>query len=210
MLHTVYKTTNLVNGKYYFGYHKTKNPQDSYLGSGKYLRNAIAKYGVANFKKDVLFIYLDATSAFGKEAELVEAFRNDPFCMNLREGGAGGFDYINQHGLAATKEVLERRAASQRGQKRPKLSEQNRKRVWTEANKQANSDRQRGRKCPATAEANRSRIWTEASRIKLGEAQRKLKLGKKRPPHVGAAVAEANRRRKLNNESLAGNRTNQS
>jgi hypothetical protein len=77
MFHTVYKTINLVNGKYYFGYHKIKNLHDTYLGSGKYLRNAIRKYGVVSFRKDVLFIYLDATSAFGKEAELVETFRNE-------------------------------------------------------------------------------------------------------------------------------------
>lgn len=197
MFHTIYKTTNLINGKYYFGYHKTKNPNDEYLGSGKYIRNAVAKYGVANFKKDVLFVYLDATSAFGKEAELVEAFRNDPLCMNLRQGGLGGFDFINQNGLAVTEEVLKRRAASQRGQKRPKLAEQNRNRVWTEKDKRLNSERQKGQKRSATAEANRNRVWSEASRIKLGEAQRKLKLGKKRPPHVGLAVAEANRRRKM-------------
>ncbi len=133
MFHTVYKTTNLVNGKYYFGYHKTKNPHDKYLGSGKYLRNAIAKYGVANFKKDVLFIYLDATSAFGKEAELVDAFRNDPLCMNLRQGGSGGFDWINTHGLATnqTVEGRERIRQSKLGSKRPDHV----KRAVAEANK---------------------------------------------------------------------------
>jgi hypothetical protein len=99
MFHTVYKTKNLVNGKYYFGYHKTNNPQDAYLGSGKYLRSAITKHGAANFRKEVLFTYLDAASAFGKEAELVEAFRGDPLCMNLRNGGTGGFDFINSHRL---------------------------------------------------------------------------------------------------------------
>jgi hypothetical protein len=195
LLHTVYKTTNLVNDKYYFGYHKTRTPQDEYLGSGKYLRNAIAKYGAANFKKDVLFVYLDAASAFGKEAELVDVFRNDPLCMNLRKGGTGGFDWINRNGLAKTPEVLAKRAASQRGQKRPKLAEQNRSRVWTEEAKRLSSERQKGRENPAAAEANRTRVWTDTSRTKLGEIQRKLKLGKKRPPHVGLAVAKANRKR---------------
>lgn len=47
--------------------------------------------------KEILFIYSDAVSAFGKEAELVGAFRNDPLCMNLRQGGSGGFDWINQN-----------------------------------------------------------------------------------------------------------------
>jgi hypothetical protein len=97
MLYTVYKTTNLANGKYYFGVHKTDNPNDDYLGSGKYIKAAIAKHGEAALKKEVLFIYLDAESAFGKEDELIQTWRGrDPLCMNLRKGGSGGFDWINK------------------------------------------------------------------------------------------------------------------
>lgn len=44
-MYTVYKTTNIINGKYYIGVHKTTNPNDSYLGSGKAIKEAIKKYG---------------------------------------------------------------------------------------------------------------------------------------------------------------------
>ena len=98
MFYTVYRTVNLANGKYYFGVHKTGDPSDDYLGSGKYLKAAIAKHGEAAFKKDVLFVYLDPGSAFGKEDELVQCYRSlDPLCMNLKRGGSGGFDWINAH-----------------------------------------------------------------------------------------------------------------
>lgn len=101
-LHTVYKTTNLVNGKYYFGVHKTENPYDEYLGSGKYLKRAVAKYGKEKFRKEVLFIYLDPESAFSKEDELIQCYRGlDPHCMNLRKGGSGGFDWINKNGFSS-------------------------------------------------------------------------------------------------------------
>jgi len=96
-VYTVYKTTNVVNGNYYFGVHKTKNPYDSYFGSGTYIKHAVAKYGVGDFRKDVLFIYLDAESAFAKEDELVQCYRIDALCKNLRKGGSGGFDYINKN-----------------------------------------------------------------------------------------------------------------
>jgi len=97
MKYTVYKTVNLVNGKYYFGVHKTENPNDDYLGSGVYIKRAVAKYGKENFRKEVLFIYLDPESAFGKEDELIQCYRGrDPLCMNLRKGGSGGFDWINK------------------------------------------------------------------------------------------------------------------
>jgi len=42
----IYKTTNLINGKYYIGKDKYNNP--SYLGSGFILYQAIKKYGKEN------------------------------------------------------------------------------------------------------------------------------------------------------------------
>ena len=101
MFYTVYRTTNLVSGRYYFGVHKTGDPYDGYLGSGKYIKAAIAKHGGAAFRKDILFVYPDPEPAFGKEDELVQCYRGlDPLCMNLRRGGSGGFDWINRSGLS--------------------------------------------------------------------------------------------------------------
>jgi len=99
VFYTVYRTTNLVNGKYYFGVHKTNNPDDDYLGSGTYIKNAVAKYGADKFCKEVLFIFneTNVASAFAKEDELIQCYRGrDPLCMNLRKGGSGGFDFINR------------------------------------------------------------------------------------------------------------------
>lgn len=96
---TVYRTVNLFNGKFYFGVHKTENPNDEYLGSGTYIKRAVEKHGAQSFRKEVLFIYLDAESAFAKEDELVQCWRHHPLCKNLRKGGSGGFDWINSEGL---------------------------------------------------------------------------------------------------------------
>jgi len=48
----IYITTNLINNKRYIGKDKHNNPQ--YLGSGKYICQAICKYGKDNFKKEII------------------------------------------------------------------------------------------------------------------------------------------------------------
>lgn len=46
---TTYLTENKVNGKRYFGVHKTTDLNDGYVGSGTALQHAIKKYGKDNF-----------------------------------------------------------------------------------------------------------------------------------------------------------------
>lgn len=91
--HYLYKTTNMINGKYYLGMHSTGNLDDDYLGSGKRLRYAINKYGEKNFKKEILIFFNSREELIEGEIKLVteDIIKNDPLCMNLKPGGSGGF-----------------------------------------------------------------------------------------------------------------------
>ena len=92
--HTVYRTTNTVNGKIYIGVHCTEDPFDSYLGSGKLISAAIKKYGRAAFVKEVLFDFDTSEEMGAKEAELVDrkfVVRKDTY--NLVPGGCQGDSY---------------------------------------------------------------------------------------------------------------------
>lgn len=94
----LYRITNNLNNKIYVGVHKTADLNDSYMGSGKIIVSAINKYGIDNFKKDIIEYFNTAEEMFIREKEIV----NDEFLLredvyNIRRGGSGGFDYINKN-----------------------------------------------------------------------------------------------------------------
>ena len=90
----IYKTTNLVNGKFYVGKDVNKGP--NYLGSGLLLNRAIEKYGRSNFVKEVLeectkenindreIYWIDKLDATNKEIG-----------YNISIGGTGGDTFTN-------------------------------------------------------------------------------------------------------------------
>ena len=89
-----------MNNKIYVGVHKTMNINDGYMGSGKVIKDAIQKYGINNFKKDILETFENSESMYAKEKQIVnEQFLSRDDVYNLRRGGHGGFDYLNSNGL---------------------------------------------------------------------------------------------------------------
>lgn len=95
-MYTVYKSVNLINGKYYIGVHKTDDPYDSYMGSGYLIRRAIEKYGRDNFRKEILGIFTIMEDAYELERTVVTPeLVSSSVCYNMKPGGYGGFDVIN-------------------------------------------------------------------------------------------------------------------
>ncbi|NMC60393.1 MAG: GIY-YIG nuclease family protein [Candidatus Methanofastidiosa archaeon] len=74
MIHYVYITTNVVNGKQYIGDHSSNNLNDNYLGSGVAFRKAIKKYGKENFTKQILELFNTKEEAEGAQLFYIERF----------------------------------------------------------------------------------------------------------------------------------------
>jgi len=107
MYYTIYQTKNLINGKIYIGKHQTKDPNDSYLGSGKHLRDAIKKYGKEKFSKEVLFIFDTEEEMNSKEKELItEEFVSRTDTYNLGIGGEGGPHFKGKRHSNSTKKKI--------------------------------------------------------------------------------------------------------
>jgi len=91
----IYKITNNVNGKFYYGVHDGSNTE-TYMGSGVALKKAYKKYGIDNFSKEILLWFDSEEEAYEYEAVVVnQKMVNNPQSYNITIGGKGGFHHIN-------------------------------------------------------------------------------------------------------------------
>jgi GIY-YIG catalytic domain len=86
----IYKITNTINGRWYIG--KTNGQDPNYMGSGKLLKQAYAKYGKENFEKSILEICSTEQELNQREQHWISesGALTDPLSYNLAEGGSGG------------------------------------------------------------------------------------------------------------------------
>ena len=178
MYYTVYKVTNEITGKIYIGCHKTSDLNDTYMGSGKYLRHSIDKHGIENFTKEILFVYDNPSDMFAKEAELVTAdFIAEENTYNLKVGGQGGFDYINHAGLNGTeKGVITRK----------QLLETDWLDYWRHRQKQGIASMSNDKR------ESQKRRRVETMRKKYGDHAFKTFLGKTHSTDTKKKISEAN------------------
>lgn len=81
----VYKTTNLVNGKFYIG-QDSKN-DSRYLGSGSLLKKAIKKYGRKNFIKEVIEVCSSLDQLNEREIYWIKELKAQEIGYNISDGG---------------------------------------------------------------------------------------------------------------------------
>jgi len=86
----IYLTTNTINNKIYVGQH-TGNNLD-YLGSGKYVKRALKKYGSENFKRETLQECTTQNELDAAEIHWIKTLNstNKEVGYNLELGGRGG------------------------------------------------------------------------------------------------------------------------
>jgi group I intron endonuclease len=91
----VYKTTNLINGKFYIGQDLHNN--SNYLGSGLMLNNAIKKYGKENFHKEIIEVCNSKEELNEREKFWIKELNSQDreIGYNIADGGSGGDTFTN-------------------------------------------------------------------------------------------------------------------
>jgi hypothetical protein len=170
LLHTVYITTNLADGRFYIGKH-TKRGQDNYKGSGKWVFDC--QKAKIELRCDVVAVCQTEQDAYDFERVLVSASKKQypKLCMNFNDGGKGN--------SSANELNVELRAKISKTLKGRKLDEAHRAKVAAASKKRLEENREFFAK---TLEKARSmRKFGPESREKM----RMAKLGKKQDPdHV--------------------------
>lgn len=91
----IYKTINLVTGKFYIGKDKYNNP--NYFGSGVKLKDAIKKYGINNFNKEIVEYCKSYEHLNERERFWILYYQstNPLIGYNISTGGDGGDNFTN-------------------------------------------------------------------------------------------------------------------
>ncbi|MEN6292457.1 MAG: NUMOD3 domain-containing DNA-binding protein [Methanobacterium sp.] len=128
----IYKVTNLINGKVYVG-QSVKNDK-WYFGSGTYIKRAIEKYGLKNFKREIVCECNDREELNELEIHYIKELNcKIPNGYNISDGGDSGpglFGDINPSKRPEVKEKMRKRMLgegnpSKREDVKKKISEKN-------------------------------------------------------------------------------------
>ena len=207
----VYRITNTLNGKTYIGQHKYVDIKtDKYMGSGTNLLRAYKKYGMENFKKEILVFNIK-----GKEyADLLEIvfIKSErekvgvENCYNIADGGTGG--YIGDEACK-------------------KISKANKGKKHSDEWKKMMSEKMKGRifsdsTLAKMSLARKGITYSEETRKKMSEAKKGKKMSdemkehykgripwnkgkhykaKKRSEETRKRMSEANKGKKMSDES---------
>ena len=174
-MYCIYRITNLINGKTYIGQHKYRVLDDSYMGSGTLLWKAYKKYGIENFKKEIICKNVQYKATIDDMEKFYikkEREQNPNGCYNIADGGDGGCTNKGKH-FKVSEETRTKISEAHKGKH---LSEEHKKKISKAI---AGMFRQNETK-KKISETLKSHSVNEETRRKISEANRGISRNKGR------------------------------
>lgn len=163
----IYKITNIVNNKIYIGKDTTNSP--NYFGSGKLIKQSIKKYGINNFKKDIIEECDNHAILSEREKYWIQYYKSNDLKIgyNISNGGDGGDTLTNNPNLESIKE---------------KIRESMKQRIFTDSHRKKLSENHMSTRIKKgkTYDEIYSKEFAEEYRNKLKSARTKYKTEKER------------------------------
>lgn len=133
-MYYIYRITNLINGKTYIGQHKYNKLNDYYMGSGTHLKRAQKKYGIKNFKKEILIFnvtkkeHIDLLEKTFITSERKKVGQEN--CYNIADGGEGAFGHCSEEHKKKISEAKKRKHFIHSEETKKKISETKKGQHW--------------------------------------------------------------------------------
>lgn len=172
----IYKTTNIKNGKVYIGKRQKSHFDESYWGSGTYLKRVIKKYGVEVFKREILCWCKSHAEMCDKEKYFIKQYdsTNKKCGYNITHGGDG------TTGAKHTREWKLKHSGSGNGRYGKEVSSTTREKIG-----KANKGRNAGVKNPKKGRPGVKKPTN------FGEKIRKANIGKTIPEETRKKISDA-------------------
>jgi hypothetical protein len=200
----IYKTLNIVNGKYYIGLDTKNDP--NYLGSGTLLKKAIKKYGTESFNKIVLEQCTSIEQLKEQEKYWIGVYNacSDRFSYNISTGGTGGDNFSHNPNKEQIRESFKARMHTETT--RQKISQNNWQKThlgsrtgtqWTNSQRnkmkaywKVNTHPSKGKKLSKEAIEKRTKsragyIHSEETKIKMSISKKGMIQPNHTCPHCG-------------------------
>ena len=195
--HFIYKTTNLLSGKYYIGMHSTDDLEDGYLGSGKRLRYSINKHGAENHVREILEFVDSRDELKKREKEIVNLDEiAKEKCMNLIVGGEGGRGFTSE----------EQKLNAEKSNARQKVLRENDP-EWVEKKRKSSSESNK----KTYDEGRRERFYfydwngkshSEEAKKKIGEKNSELQKGSGNSQYGTCWITRGGENKKIKKQEL--------
>jgi group I intron endonuclease len=171
-MYYIYRITNKVNGKTYIGQHKYKKLNDYYMGSGIHLKAAQKKYGIENFKKEILEFDIPNVELANDWEQMYILFERakSKAEYNIANGG---------NGKGTVSEETKRKLSKiNKGKKRSPLSDETKLKISeSERGKRVSEETKR-----KSSESHKGKRLSEEQKRKISESMKKYS-GSKSPAY---------------------------